>query len=91
VFTASRLLITTAGIALSLAACNLAPDDPGPGESPRAVVTGMPTVPPSSTIPGGQAWWPYVIFGVLMLILVGIGVALATAPRRRRPPRKAKH
>ncbi|GAA1715191.1 hypothetical protein GCM10009765_75120 [Fodinicola feengrottensis] len=73
-----------------LAACNLAPDDPGPGESPRAPVSGYPSVPPSSQLAGGQPWWPYVIFGALMLILIVIGVVLATGPKRRRPPRKAK-
>ncbi|WP_163571205.1 hypothetical protein [Fodinicola feengrottensis] len=70
-----------------LAACNLAPDDPGPGESPRAPVSGYPSVRcPSSQLAGGQPWWPYVIFGALMLILIVIGVVLATGPKRRRPP-----
>jgi hypothetical protein len=82
--------VFTAGAALLTAACNLAPDDPGPGETPRPVVTGYPTAPPSSTMAGGQPWWPYVIFGAIILVLVVIGVALATAPKRRRPPREAK-
>jgi hypothetical protein len=82
--------VTTAAVALLMAACNLAPDDPGPGETPKPAVTGIPTVPPSSTMAGGQPWWPYVIFGAIILILVVIGVALATAPRRKRPPREAK-
>ncbi|WP_163511647.1 hypothetical protein [Fodinicola acaciae] len=67
-----------------LSGCGLAPE-PRPSGSPHS--TAIPTVPPSSQIPGGQAWWPYVVFGVIVLVLILIGVALATAPKRPKPPR----
>lgn len=68
-----------------LSGCGLAPE-PRPSGSPHS--TAIPTVPPSSQIPGGQAWWPYVIGAVLILVLILIGVALFTAPKRPKPPRR---